>query len=183
MCLVQSGVLQGCPLAAMLFVLGIEPFLCKMYDVVIHQSLGIVMACADNIAVVLQSIATPPALAEIFLAAERLAGLTLKPVKCFIVPLFAPCTPDTTMYIRDYLVQYRLAWKDFSITATAEYLGVWLGPAAATRNWSAQLGKFCNRINIIASSAPPTCIAVGTYNIKAVTTLSYPAQFLPSPQD
>eukprot|EP00973_Karenia_brevis_P084627 11743545-Karenia_brevis.AAC.1 len=56
-----------------------------------------------------------------------------------------------------------------------------MGPAANTKNWIPQISKLIDRTDLISSSAPPTAIAVGTYNVKAVTVLSYPAQFLPPP--
>ena len=38
-----------------------------------------------------------------------------------------------------------------------------------------------DRINIISAAAPTFTLASGTYSIKAITTFSYPAQFLPLP--
>ena len=63
MYLVESGVLQGCPLAALLFVIAMQPFLIMFKIAVEDASLGVVRACADDIAVTLKSIAT---LAEVF---------------------------------------------------------------------------------------------------------------------
>ena len=135
MCIIRSGVLQGCPLAALLFVLGIDPFFCKLYDIVINQGLGIVRACADDIAIVIKNLNSLSVIFPIFHVAETCAGLALKPRKCFLVPLFAACTHDTILYIHNYLNMHVPAWRDFNVAATAEYLGIWFGPAAGTRNW------------------------------------------------
>eukprot|EP00973_Karenia_brevis_P031506 4346627-Karenia_brevis.AAC.1 len=70
---------------------------------------------------------------------------------------------------------------NFSIAASAEYLGIWLGPGAALHYWSDQIPKYLTRINTISASGVATSLAVKAYNIKAATVLTYPAQFLPPP--
>eukprot|EP00973_Karenia_brevis_P073395 10196365-Karenia_brevis.AAC.1 len=109
------------------------------------------------------------------------AGLALKPTKCFIIPLATPISAIVIQQIKDFLNAQIPAWQQFNITATAEYLGIWMGPSANTRQWTSQISKYIDRTNLIAESAPPTAIALGTYNMKAITVLSYPAQFLPTP--
>ena len=182
MCAVHSGVLQGCPLASLLFVLAIDPFLCMFYNVVESQSIGVVRACADDIAIVLKTLDDLINVFQIFHEAEVCAGLVLKPKKCFIIPLFSALSDSVVYNIRALLTSSLPAWQDFNIVATAEYLGIWLGPNAASRNWTTPLGKQHDRVNAIASAAPPTALAIGIYNVKAITTLSYPSQFLPPPQ-
>ena len=120
MCIVRSGVLQGCPLAALLFVLGIDPFLYKLYDIVSNQGLGIVRACADDIAIVIKNLHSLSFIFPVFHIAETWAGLALKPRKCFLVPLFAACTHDSIQYIRNYLNMHVPAWRDFNVAAAAE---------------------------------------------------------------
>ena len=181
MCIVNSGVLQGCPLAAMLFVLGIDPFLCKMYDIVIHQGLGIVRACADDIAVVLKNLASLAVVASIFQAAEVCAGPVLKPRKCFMLPLAGPLTEALRLALPNYLTQHVPSWMDFQISDSAEYLGIWFGPGANSKNWTPQGWEFLERVSAIAQAGPATKLAVQTYNNKAITVFSYPAQFLPPP--
>eukprot|EP00973_Karenia_brevis_P038639 5332368-Karenia_brevis.AAC.1 len=147
MCVVRSGVLQGCPLAALLFVLAMDPFLIIFKNAVDNQAIGIVRACADDIAVVLRSFFDFPVIFKIFQLAADVAGLVLKPTKCFVVPLFAPFSDAVVKLIRDFLASQLPAWLEFQIVPTAEYLGIWLGPAAGTKNWVTQNGKWRERIN------------------------------------
>ena len=144
--------------------------------------MGVVRACADDIAVTVKDIASLIKLFEIFNIAKQVAGLALKAKKCFLIPLSAPLSPELVQSVYNYLCTYLPAWSSFNIVATAEYLGIWMGPAANTRNWVPQISKLLDRTNLIHASAPPTALAVGTYNVKAITVLSYPAQFLPPPK-
>eukprot|EP00973_Karenia_brevis_P035813 4942046-Karenia_brevis.AAC.1 len=56
-----------------------------------------------------------------------------------------------------------------------------MGPAAESKNWVPQISKLIDRTDLISSASPPTAIAVGTDNVKAITVLSHPAQFLGCP--
>ena len=87
MCKVGCGVLQGCPLASVLFVLAIEPF-CIMLNSAVNKR-GIVELCADDIAIVLQSWFDLPSVHKVFEFARKAANLHLKSRKCFLVPVSA----------------------------------------------------------------------------------------------
>ena len=90
MCMVQSGVLQGCPPAALLFVVAMEPFLILFQLSIVDAGLGIVKVCADDIAIVLKNISALCEVSKTFKIAEQVAGLILKTRKCFVIPLYAP---------------------------------------------------------------------------------------------
>eukprot|EP00973_Karenia_brevis_P046802 6493792-Karenia_brevis.AAC.1 len=68
-----------------------EPFCC-MFSAAM-QLKGIVELCADDIAIIFQSWFDFPIVYDIFELARKVAGLTLKPRKCILVPLSAPLTP------------------------------------------------------------------------------------------
>ena len=55
MCHVHSGVIQGCPLGATLFVIAVEPFVHMFHTKVEQVGLGIVRLCADDVAIVLKT--------------------------------------------------------------------------------------------------------------------------------
>ena len=96
MCMVKCGALQGCPLAALLFVLSPEPFVIIFKDGIDEQSRGITTICADDVAVVVKDIRELIVLHIIFLQAQWAAGLKLKIRKCIIVPFIWP--PDLPAY-------------------------------------------------------------------------------------
>ena len=72
LCVVQSGVLQGCPLAALLFVLAMEPFLIMFKIVIEEAGLGIVRACADDLAITLKSFESLSIVYSIFILLKGL---------------------------------------------------------------------------------------------------------------
>ena len=50
MCMINSGVIQGCPMASLLFVLAMEPFVVLFNRRIELQHLGLIRLCADDIA-------------------------------------------------------------------------------------------------------------------------------------
>eukprot|EP00973_Karenia_brevis_P080840 11214995-Karenia_brevis.AAC.1 len=142
---------------------------------------GIVELCADDIAIVFQSWFDFPLVQDIFALARKVAGLSLKPRKCILVPLSAPLSPHLIEVLRDFMRSSVPEWAEFNIAASAEYLGIWLGPGASTKYWISQLDKFFHRLHLIHEAGVAQSLAVKAYNLKTVTTISYPAQVLPPP--
>ena len=81
-CFVRTGVLRGCPFAALFFVIASEPFFVTFETTVKDADLGIVRACADDIAITAQDISTCVILKKIYIA-EQVAGLKFNVTKCF----------------------------------------------------------------------------------------------------
>eukprot|EP00973_Karenia_brevis_P091894 12409671-Karenia_brevis.AAC.1 len=58
-----------------------------------------------------------------------------------------------------------------------------MGPGAGVRQWQAPISKFLSSVNDIARAQLSLNLAVKAYNLKAITKLSYPLQFLPPPDN
>ena len=99
-----------------------------------HQ-LGRTCLCADDVGIVLKNWFDLVKVFKVFNLAERAAGLKLKPRKCFLVPISAPYSLAVVSSLRDFLSSFIPSWFEFNITCTAEYLGIWLGPGSASRQW------------------------------------------------
>eukprot|EP00973_Karenia_brevis_P073732 10247601-Karenia_brevis.AAC.1 len=56
-----------------------------------------------------------------------------------------------------------------------------MGPSAADKHWTKQIEGYLSATHRIAAAQVAPSIGVKTYNIRAVTKLSYPAQFLTPP--
>ena len=124
--LIQSGVIQGCPLASFCFVVAFDPFL-NLFDLTIEQKgLGIVRACADDVGCSLSSIDILPKVTTIFKFAKVLAGLHIKFIKSAIVPVTkwsATLASEIDMWIHAKLT----GWVNINIASSAKYLGTYLG--------------------------------------------------------
>ncbi len=115
-----SGVLQGCPASAFLFNSSLDPFLNHFSEIVRTRS-GILRVCADDVGAALRTLRCLRLLFPVFQCAQDLAGLTLKPVKCVIVPL-VPFSEEVVLGIQGWLANHIPAWRHFSIRPTAKYL-------------------------------------------------------------
>ena len=78
----------------------------------------------------------------IFIILERAGGLSLKPLKCVLVPLATRCTPHTHEILRQWLASHCPAWAQLEIKGSARCLGFILGPEAGESCWDLPLTKF-----------------------------------------
>ena len=83
---VLSGVLQGCPMSGFSFAVALDPFLRWLELVTAPWPLVCIRACADDLGGVFPNIIALLHVIPVFEAAQKTAGLTLKPKKCNIVP-------------------------------------------------------------------------------------------------
>eukprot|EP00973_Karenia_brevis_P079287 11002319-Karenia_brevis.AAC.1 len=74
-------------------------------------------------------------------------------------------------------------WQRFSVQSCAKYLGIHMGPLAHLAHWMESGAKWSSRSRMIGSHSASASLAALTYNLKAVTVLSYEGQFLPVPQN
>eukprot|EP00973_Karenia_brevis_P011142 1507863-Karenia_brevis.AAC.1 len=181
MCTVRSGVLQGCPMASLLFVLAMDPFAQLFNSQIDALDLGLTCLCADDIGLALKSWHDLIHAYEIFQLADAAAGLVLKPKKCFLIPLSAPLSLHVVSSVRHFLASHTPKWVEFNVVATAEYLGVWLGPQGSTMQWTKSSSGYLERVDVIAQANVAPSLAVKAYNTKCATKFSYLAQFLPPP--
>ena len=85
-----------------------------MHKALRESNKGIVRACADDIGVCLARLQHLQIISPIFISAEELAGLKLKPPKCVIVPLceLSECVKND---ILKWLQRNLSSWANFSI--------------------------------------------------------------------
>jgi endonuclease/exonuclease/phosphatase family metal-dependent hydrolase len=179
-----SGVLQGCNASAFLFDCVLDPFL-EAFSEFITQNpnansspahRGIIRACADDIGAALLSLKGLKYMEPIFDLAEQLAGLTLKPSKCVLIPISARFDETIVYSMKVWLSINIPKWSDFQIRPAAKYLGICMGPQARALQWAAPLKKFCERAQLIGSVHAPLSISSLLYNSHAVSLLPYVAQ-------
>ena len=111
----------------------------------------------------------------VFSVSEQIAGLTLKPPKCVIVPL-VPFSNELVLSIKRWLALNIPHWVNFAIKPCAKYLGFFLGPSAGTCQWVAPIKEFVERVDIIGASNTGPSLAAYTFNTRAVPVVSYVGQ-------
>ena len=178
---IVSGVLQGCPLSGMLFAIAIDPFLRSITSSIDEKRIGATRACADDIAVALASLYGLCELFPCFDAAEKLAGLSLKPKKCVVVPAGKVLTDELGTDIKRWLERNLPSWQDFNIRPVGKYLGFMVGPSSAASQWAAACSKYRTCTVALARTGAPASVALYNYNVRAVPVLGYLQQLLLPP--
>eukprot|EP00973_Karenia_brevis_P082032 11373761-Karenia_brevis.AAC.1 len=112
---VNRGVIQGCPTASLLFVLGADPFVTLFDRYVNSPSLGVVRFCADDCGAVLRDWQHLLVLFEIFDRAARASGLILSSSKCKLVPLSSRSFDEVSLDLRAWLLGHVPGWSDFGV--------------------------------------------------------------------
>ncbi|CAK0813889.1 unnamed protein product, partial [Prorocentrum cordatum] len=175
---IQSGIIQGCALSGTLYALGTAVFLVDLASRVEAAGLGLVRACADDIGGTLLAIRHLAHVYRVMKMASDLANLALKVSKCKIAPLsdrFSPNLSATVSYWVSHLVP---EWSSFEVAPKLLYLGLWLGPAVVpSTSWIDPVAKLRLRARAIGRGTTPASLSATLYNTRAVTTISYVAQF------
>jgi hypothetical protein len=176
-----SGVIQGCPASAFLFDVCIDPFLAALQHHIADRGRGIIRACADDIGAALADFRFLKYCYPVFVEAEKCAGLSLKPVKCVIVPTSHTLDVHIALRIKTWLQENIPDWINFNIKSAAIYLGFLLGPTAGSTQWDKLMRKYLARARAIGATHAPFNISAYMYNSKAVSVLAYKAQLIPPP--
>ena len=119
--LIASGVLQGCVMAATIFVISFEATLRLLISVLADQ--GEVLACADDVLVILRRLASMSLVAHTFALTQKASGLKVSPSKCVIVPLWRSCCMHTISIARNELVRVAPLFGRCEIAGATTFLG------------------------------------------------------------
>lgn len=173
---VLSGVLQGCPLSSTLFTLAIDPLLWIFSQTIVRNQIGVVCACADDIAIALHNMSTLKMVSDIFNLFSNVSGLTLAPHKCILILVSAEANPHNIAVVQQWLAQNVPGWSSMAIDNVGVYLGFALGPKGGSSVWSSALKKFGARVTAIKQAHECVTLSVASYNSLAVSCLGYIAQ-------
>ena len=110
-----SGVLQGCPASAFIFDMRLDPFLAAFHQAISSRGRGLLRACADDIGAALNSHRSLLYLYQIFEKAQIIAGLSLKPPKCNLVPTSLPFSSEVKLCLTNWLRTHIPGLANFQI--------------------------------------------------------------------
>eukprot|EP00973_Karenia_brevis_P086182 11952411-Karenia_brevis.AAC.1 len=94
------------------------------------------------------------------------AGLILSPGKCHLVPITARPSMHICSVLKDWLASNIPAWAGFNVSASAQFLGVHMGPSAGSVRWPSVVKKSIERARVIASGGCASVLSAWTYNSK-----------------
>ena len=177
MYMIFSGVLQGDPLSGLLFAVAFEPFV-RAFQRLQHRRSIEVRCCADDVGAVMSDLQPLKDLRWIFVYAADLAGLEINALKCVIVPLGKPCSPDVVAWIRHWLKMHVPEWSSCKIQSSGKYLGFQLGPLAEATQFDAVAAKWLSRARQIAAAGSSALVTTHAYNMYAFSVLAYKMQLL-----
>ena len=180
---VCSGVLQGCPLSALLFNFAIDPILWVFAKVKDRKPMFHTFACADDIAASISELRFLKTLANIFSRFQPISGLTLQSVKCVLILTSVVASPTNIASIRTWLRLNIPEWENMSIANHGKYLGVVLGPRANKYQWVEAIAKYKGRVEQLKLSGEPAAYNIYRYNSTCVQVMLYIAQIFPPPSN
>ncbi|CAK0846857.1 unnamed protein product, partial [Prorocentrum cordatum] len=166
--IVNSGVLQGCPLSGDLYAIGTNVFLIDLAASLEERRLGIARACADDLGAIAYGPHGCRVLARVLGLCRRLAGLTLK-ISKRAAALACLAAADA-------------AWAAFDIAEQLLYLSVILGVNVSLETqWAPQLAAWRERAGAISKTGSCFYTATALYHRHAIPVLGYKGQLFPLP--
>ena len=178
---VHSGVLQGCPMSATLFVIAIQPHLSLTNSKLLRGEL--VCACADDVLTVLRTAASLIWVYYCFRFLARVSGLVIEPTKLHFIPLSSRPTLQLIETFRNHLLVHTPDWAGAKIGYCIKYLGFFLGPRSAASKWRSQIEKYNQRCLALSLSQRSASIVLPIYCSHVISVLSYIGQLEPLEKD
>jgi len=178
---VLAGVRTGCPMSANLFLLGFNPFVFLINHMSDGPKVAKTCICADDVGSALRALKHLKKQYMIWKIASKVAGLVLKPSKCFLVVTRVPLTPVVKQAIETWIRNEIPAWKHMQVVDHGKYLGVFLGVGGVQKTFKGCEEKYLSRcfdISLSVATALPTIVR---YNERAVPVFGYISQVLLHP--
>jgi hypothetical protein len=168
-----SGIKQGCPLSGSIFALAIDPLIRRILAASVLHSIRIT-AFADDIAIVVANLFIQlPGIMVIFALWGRTTALKLNPTKTAILPLWRF---DGAM-IRRWLRSLVPTLAGCIVADFAKYLGILVGPGAATTQWVPAASKVLVRAADACFAGSGIVAKLRHFRLHGTSTVMYKAQF------
>ena len=179
--IVLSGVRTGCPLSATLFLLALNPFVHMLNYLIVDPVVPSSCLCADDVGSALRALKSLSVHRSVFNLCARVAGMHLKPSKCFIVITVVNISPELIFAVKNWLQRNIPEWSDFQVVDCARYLGFFLGRDGRENTYKDPCEKYLSRVDELALAQAPALGTLIRYNERVATVFSYVAQVMPPP--
>jgi hypothetical protein len=178
---IWAGVLQGCPLSGLLFVVILDPLLNAIYGLLDRKGRAVTRACADDLGAAVADIRSLQVFENLFKIMQKVANLHLSPTKCILVPIAVKFSPHVKNMVKEWLERHLPSWYQFRVEAMGKYLGLMMGPAVTMHSWKGPLDKYAQRVQLIASARLAPSVGTFLYNSRAIPVLGYVGRLVPAP--
>ena len=173
---ITCGIRQGCPLSPLLFAVVIDIFLRRLHRNFLTTTLR---AFADDIGLIVKNVAHLMAIQAEFATFATISGLALNLPKTVLVPLWLSTIPAIAKLIND---DYPCL-AGMTISYSAKYLGIWMGPEGYTLAWTEALEKFKKAVPRWTTAGWGLQLATLIYNVYLSSILGFVAQFYPPTEE
>jgi hypothetical protein len=175
---ILSGIRQGCPASGSLFALAIDP--CIRY--LMHHlgpKRGVLTAYADDIAAAVKELyVAVRILASAFMVIGRCSALELHPGKVVIIPLWKFVEAEVRAAVS-------LAAPSLAAAVIQDFgklLGIYVGPGAVSRQWSAVREELLSRSRFLASLGMAWSGSLPLFRSHVLPVAGHLAQMCPVPK-
>jgi len=180
---IRGGAKTGCPASSILFLLAVNPIVDMFLLLCDGPKLATTRICADDIGSALRKLRDIKRQASIFNIAAAVAGLHLKDVKCVLIFTGIEVNDELKTAVTNWLRANVPAFEHFKVSSSGKYLGWILGQDSCRLSYSEPLRKYSSRVLNICDGHAPSTVSILRYNERAVSVLSYVAQFASPPED
>ncbi|CAK0901453.1 unnamed protein product, partial [Prorocentrum cordatum] len=152
----RSGINQGCPFSAALFVLAMDPFVAALSGAVGPR--GYLRVYADDIAIVMWQLVAQ-----------------IRRDECVIVPLWN----RNLVRVRTVVMERVAFWSSLTISLAAKYFGFSIGPDSRRLEWPTAIAKFWSRATDLLRVTEGLPATMTLHNTQGCPILYYQVRHMP----
>lgn len=174
----HSGIRQGCRLSGTMFALSLDPFVRWYLSRSIFNG-SYIFLYADDLANAFRDVYQQlPLILRALLHWRRASGLSLKPSKCVVLPLWVGDYSDIKNFVGNLP-----GFTTDVVRSSARYLGVELGVNSCAAQWLSVAPRITQRAHDIRNAGASLPSRVALHNTHVASMIRYRATLFPPSQE